>query len=153
MEEKVVKKENKKEYISTVGRRREAIARIRLYDNPKEDILPDRQIKKGQIFVNGIEIEKYFGGESSKFSYLEPYRVTNTLNKFATTIKVSGGGREGQLGAVILGIARALAKYDIERFRKILKKKRMLTRDPRTRERRKVGTGGKARRMKQSPKR
>ncbi|MEK7526737.1 MAG: 30S ribosomal protein S9, partial [Patescibacteria group bacterium] len=62
-------------------------------------------------------------------------------------------GRVGQLGATILGIARTIEKMNSEKYRPALKKAGLLTRDDRTRERRKVGTGGKARRKKQSPKR
>ena len=66
---------------------------------------------------------------------------------------VAGGGLSGQLDAAVLGMARALDKLDPEKFHPILRSKGYLTRDPRTRERRKVGMGGKARRKKQSPKR
>src|SRR3989344_3507251 len=62
-------------------------------------------------------------------------------------------GKTGQLDAIILGLARALDKIDREKFHTALKKKGMLTRDPRVKERRKVGMGGKSRRRKQSPKR
>ncbi len=64
-----------------------------------------------------------------------------------------GGGSKGQLGATVHGIARALSKLDTETLRPPLKKAGLLTRDPRKRERRKVGMGGKARRKRQSPKR
>lgn len=154
-ETKIVKTQNnKKIFISVVGRRREAKARVRLYPDIKEDILwGDKTINKGQIFVNQKPIEEYFSSEVEKVSYSEPLRTTNTLGKFTFTIKVEGGGKNGQLEALVNGIARALEKYDKEKFRPILKKKGFLTRDARTRERRKVGRGGKARRLKQSPKR
>lgn len=84
---------------------------------------------------------------------MEPFRATNTIGKYSLTIKVEGGGKSGQLEAVVHGISRALQLLDKEKFRPILKKKGFLTRDARVRERRKVGTGGKARRKKQSPKR
>jgi|SRR3989344_1981511 len=162
IEEKVTKtrsdlakaKNNKKEYIVAVGRRREAVARVRLYPDLKEDLLwGETPVKKGEIFVNKKPIEQYFSLPSEQVVYKEPLRVTNTLNKYIMTIVVNGGGRSGQLGAVIHGISRVLIKIDSEKFRPILKKKGFLTRDSRTRERRKVGTGGKARREKQSPKR
>lgn len=155
IEEKVTKvKNNKKEYIVAVGRRREAVARVRLYPDLKEDMLwGETPVKKGEIFVNKKPIEQYFSLPSEQVSYKEPLRVTNTLNKYTMTIIVNGGGQSGQLGAVIHGISRVLIKVDSEKFRPILKKKGFLTRDSRTRERRKVGTGGKARRAKQSPKR
>lgn len=154
-EKKPIKTQNqKKSFISVVGRRREAKARVRLYPEIKEDILwGEKTIGKGQIFVNQKTIEEYFSSEVEKASYTEPLRTTNTLGKFTFTIKVEGGGKNGQLEALIHGIARALVKYDKEKFRPTLKKKGFLTRDARTRERRKVGRGGKARRLKQSPKR
>ena len=132
----------KKDYIPTVGRRREAVARVRLY--PKGS---------GAIPVNAKPIEEYFRGEVNKVAYMTPFVITDTVNKLDTTVKVAGGGPSGQLGAVVHGIARAIEKFDKEKYRPLLKKKGLLTRDSRTRERRKVGMGGKARRKKQSPKR
>jgi len=148
------KKEVKQDFIHTVGRRKEAIARVRLYENVKTELLwGDLAIKKGDIVINGIPAEKYFSGEISKVQYTEPFRVTNTVDKFAITVKVQGGGLRGQLDALILGVSRALSKLDREKFRPILKKKGFLKSDARVIERRKIGTGGKARRKKQSPKR
>lgn len=147
-------KKTNKNYIRAVGRRREAVARVRLYPSIKEGVMfGEQEVKKGELYVNKLPIEKYFPGVLAKVSYLEPFRITNTLGKFAATIQVSGGGKEGQLEAVVHGLSQALSAYDLEKFRKILKKKGFLTRDARIRERRKVGTGGKARRKKQSPKR
>jgi small subunit ribosomal protein S9 len=128
-------------YIPAVGRRKKAIARIRLFR------------KKGDTLVNDKPIAEYFPGEVAKTFYLDPFRVCNVVDKYHATIKVVGSGRAGQLGAVIHGLSRSLVKADQEKFRPILKKKGFLTRDPRKKERRKVGTGGKARRKKQSPKR
>lgn len=143
----------KKNFIFAVGRRREAVARVRLYVNPKEDVVwGELSLKKGDIVVNQLPIEKYFATQVSKASYTEPFRITNTLGKLVATIKVEGGGKQGQLGAIVQGITRALVLYDKD-FRPVLKKKGLLTRDARVRERRKVGMGGKARRKKQSPKR
>lgn len=132
----------KANYIYSVGRRREAVARVRLYPR-----------KKGKTTVNNLLIEQYFPGEVFENLYLEPLRVCNLIDKYLITIKVNGSGKRGQLGAVVHGISRALVKLDEEKFRSVLKKHGFLTRDPRMRERRKVGTGGKARRKKQSPKR
>jgi small subunit ribosomal protein S9 len=75
------------------------------------------------------------------------------MNRFATTIKTSGGGLMGQLDAIVLGISRALEKVDQEKFRPILKKRGFMTRDPRAKQRRKAGFAGKSRAKKQSPKR
>ncbi|MDP2649558.1 MAG: 30S ribosomal protein S9 [bacterium] len=148
------KKNQNKDYIATVGRRREAVARVRLYKNIKEGLMfGGFPVKKGEILVNKMPIEKYFSGEVAKVLYIQPFQITNTLGKFATTIVVSGGGKKGQLMASIHAISRALSLFDTDKLRKILKKKGLLTRDSRIRERRKVGMGGKARRKKQSPKR
>ncbi len=148
----VEKKDSKKEYIFAVGRRRAAIARVRLYAKAESVAWADQTVKLGEIFVNGKKIEEYFSGDVTKVKYLKPFEITNTLNKFITTIVVEGGGKNGQLDAAVLGISRALSTHDKE-FRPKLKVKGLLTRDSRARERRKVGTGGKARRTKQSPKR
>lgn len=154
-EEKIIqeKKNKKKDFIFSVGRRREAVARVRLYPTITEGMTwNDLVIKKGEIYVNGKPIDQYFSAESDKVSYKEPFRVTNTINRYTVTVKIVGGGKSGQLDALIHGVARVLEKAD-EKFRPILKKKGFLTRDARVRERRKVGMGGKARREKQSPKR
>lgn len=141
----------KKDYVFAVGRRKEAVARVRLY--PKDSIVwGGVEVKKGDIIVNKRSALEYFGKEAEK-SFKSPLTVTNTEKKFAITVVAVSGGKAGQLGATILGIARALDKFDKEKFHSILKKKGLLTRDPRVRERRKVGMGGKARRKKQSPKR
>lgn len=141
-------------YFEAVGRRREATARVRLYvvkDGPVN--IGEIEVSKGAVLVNGRPAESYFPGDVYKKMYLEPFRTTNTMNRFATSIKVSGGGLVGQLGAVILGVSRALEKVDKEKFRPILKKRGFMTRDPRAKERRKAGRAGKARARKQSPKR
>lgn len=144
----------KKDYILTIGRRRSAIARVRLFTEIKADAKwGDHPLKKGEMIVNQKPISEYFSGEVMRYAYTEPLRVVNAQNKYAFTIQVDGGGPQGQLEAVVLGIARALVALDSGEYRKTLKTKGFLTRDARVRERRKVGTGGKARRKKQSPKR
>lgn len=140
----------KKDYVFAVGRRKESVARVRLY--LKDSIAWGVEVKKGEIIVNKRSALEYFGKEAEKV-LREPLRVTNTEKKFAVTVVAQGGGKVGQLGAITLGIARALDKFDKEKFHSILKKRDFLTRDARVRERRKVGMGGKARRKKQSPKR
>ncbi len=156
-EVQVVKKNKntKKDYIFAVGRRKEAVARVRLYKTVKDGLMwGQTSIKKGEILVNEKPVSDYFGGEVSRHLYTEPLRLTNThqLN-FSCTIKVAGGGPSGQLQAVIAGIANALNKLDTEKHRPILKKRGLLAHDARVRQRRKVGMGGKSRRKKQSPKR
>lgn len=144
---------DKKNYQIAVGRRKGAIARLRLYENLKEILLIDEQtVKKGDVFVNGKKIEDYFKGSTAKATYEEPFRITNTLGKYTITVKVVGGGHVGQMDAFIHALSRALSSLD-EKNKQILKKKGFLTRDARVRERRKVGMGGKARRKRQSPKR
>ncbi|MBI4078956.1 MAG: 30S ribosomal protein S9 [Candidatus Levybacteria bacterium] len=133
----------KKDYIFAVGRKKESSARVRLYPSGE----------KGVITVNGQPIETYFPGNVAKAQYMAPFFLTKTNDVFMVTVKVAGGGKSGQLSAVTHGIARALALYSKDAFRPILKLHGLLTRDARVRERRKVGTGGKARRQKQSPKR
>ena len=146
------KKASKKDFIFATGRRRAAVARIRLY-TVATNIPWSENAKKGDILVNGKPIEEYFSGEVSKARYSEPFKVTNTLGKYITTIRVVGGGPQGQLEAVIHGISRALNTLEPQSYHGILRKRGFLTRDARVRQRRKVGMGGKSRREKQSPKR
>lgn len=122
------------------GRRKTATARVWL------------KKEKGVILVNEKPIEEYFPSAVSKNVYEEPMRVVNRIGQLSGTIKVQGGGRKAQLGAIVLGLSRALAINEPS-FRQILAKKKFLTRDPRKKERRKYGHAGKARKMKQSPKR
>jgi len=147
------KKTVKGEYISAVGKRKESVARVRLYQTVKYGLLvAGEKVKKGEIFVNDKKIENYFSGAVSKAHFLEPLKITNSLDKYVLTFKVAGGGQSGQLDAVIHAISRVLSLVD-PKNRQILKKRGFLTRDSRIRERRKVGMGGKARRKRQSPKR
>lgn len=139
---KKTKKDKKEKYLYAIGRRKTATARVRLYI-----------AKKGEVEVNGKPIENYFPGEISKIMYLSPLKTCNVIGKHLITIKVKGAGKAAQAGAVVHGLARVLVKLDEEKFKPILKKRGFLTRDPRMKERRKAGTGGKARRQKQSPKR
>ncbi len=134
------KNKKKKAFVFTVGRRKTAVARIRLYHG------------KGETLVNDQPIAKYFSGEITKTFYQQPFTLTETLGKYYATIKVVGSGQRAQLGAVVHGLARALDK-DNQSFHSVLKKNKLLTRDPRAKERRKVGQMGKARKKKQSPKR
>lgn len=144
----------KKDYVFAVGRRKESVARVRIYKAVKDDLMWDSvQIKKGDILVNKLPISKYFGTETMRHLYTEPLRVANAQNKYTITIQVAGGGKAGQLVAATHGMARALSEIDPENHRPALKKQGFLVRDSRARQRRMVGTGGKARRAKQSPKR
>lgn len=133
--------ESKQKYVSAVGRRKEATARLRLFNG------------KGENIVNGKPVSEFFPGETAKSLYLKPLIETETLNKYYFSAVCSGGGNKGQLEAVVMGLARALVKADAEKNKPVMKKLGFLTRDSRTRQRRNVGMGGKARRKKQSPKR
>jgi len=135
------KKTLKPKTIFSVGRRKTASARVRLFKGT------------GEIIVNDRPIGQYFSGivASKMFNY--PFELTNTVGKYDATIKVVGSGLQAQLDAVVHGLARALDKDHKDLFHSTLKKAKLLTRDPRERERRKPGLGGKARRKKQSPKR
>lgn len=136
------------DYIYAIGRRKQASARARLY----KEIKSSYDFKKGDVIVNGKKIEEYFKGEIAKAYYLQPLRTVDALTKYAFTLRVQGGGSSSQLDAVILAISKALVKAD-DKYKILLRKKGLLTTDARVKERRKVGTGGKARRKKQSPKR
>lgn len=141
-------------YYEAVGRRKEASCRVRLYVvNDASIVVNGTSFEKGAMVVNGRPVESYFPGEVAKKTYMEPFRTTNTLKRFAVSITVAGGGPAGQLGAVLHGISRALENVDKEKFRPILKKRGFLTRDSRIKQRRKAGFAGKARARKQSPKR
>ena len=121
-----------------VGRRKEAVARVRL------------QKGKGQFVVNGRPIAQYFPNEEARLE--RPFKITETQGKYFATIKVEGSGKAGQLDAVIHGLSRALILAQPE-TRPALKKAGLLMRDPRVKERRKYGRAQKARKGKQSPKR
>ena len=126
--------------VSAVGRRKEAIARVRLLSG------------NGQITINGKPVGEYFPGTVFQKLYQKPLEITRTSGKYTISVKVKGGGQVSQLGAVIHGISRALAKANPE-ARVALKREGLLTRDARVKERRKYGHAQKARAKKQSPKR
>ncbi len=149
------------QYYESVGRRRESVARVRLYIVGKDKTAMVKgekekekmKVKAGEIMVNGIEYGKKFNSLHERAALLAPLKLTGTADRFAISIHIEGGGRKGQLEASVHGLSRALNSADMDEFRPLLKKNGFLRRDPRIRERRKVGTGGKARRQKQSPKR
>lgn len=125
---------------NVVGRRKEAVARVRL------------SLGNGQIVVNSKPIAEYFPSLVLQKLYLKPLEITKTLGKYTVSVKIAGGGKVSQLGAVIHGISRAIAKAEPS-LRTIIKKEGLLTRDARVKERRKYGNAQKARAKKQSPKR
>ena len=121
------------------GRRKTSTARVYLSEG------------KGNILVNDIPLEEYFGREVAKILVMQPLVLLNISSKFDIMVKVSGGGSFGQAGAIRHGISRALEKFDPE-FRPSLKSAGYLTRDSRQVERKKVGLV-KARKSKQFSKR
>ena len=149
----VVKKEKIANYIHSVGRRKSAVARVRLYNTGAKLVVEGAEYKKGDLVVNGKIVTEYFKYAPYAPRYNKILVDTDTAGKFVITAKVVGGGVSSQIDAVVHGIARALDKLDTEKYHPILKEMDYLTRDPRERERRKVGNAGKARRKKSSPKR
>ncbi len=131
----------KQDFTYAVGRRKQSSARVRVFRG------------KGENTVNTKLSTEYFSGQAFSKLLAKPFGVTETSDKYYFSARVVGGGKVGQLEAVILGISRALAKISPDKFKFSLRKANLLTRDSRVRQRRMVGTGGKARRKKQSPKR
>ncbi|MFH0773201.1 MAG: 30S ribosomal protein S9 [bacterium] len=151
----MVKKTKNVLYYEGVGRRKTSVALVRLYIPGKDKtvMVGETKIKEGEVWVNNKKIEEMFPALYQKVQYLKPLKIVKAEDRFCISITVSGGGKNGQLDAIGHGLARALEKTDKETVRPLLKKEMLLKRDPRARQRRKVGTGGKARRAKQSPKR
>ena len=115
-----------KPLIQTTGRRKEAVARVRLRPGT------------GVVVINGRPIENYFTIASHRQSATEALRLTQTADVYDVDANIGGGGISGQAGALRLGIARALVALDDE-MRPQLKKAGLLTRDSREKERRKYG--------------
>ena len=112
-----------------VGRRKEAVARVRLVPGT------------GTILVNHRSCEDYFPRETLRLSIKSPLLLTHQLGKYNVIVNVTGGGITGQAGAIQLGIARALIKLDAAN-RIGLHGAGLLTRDPRMKERKKYGQKG-----------
>ena len=119
------------------GRRKTAVARVRLASGT------------GKILINGRTFENYFPVETQRVIASQPLSVTGTSDKFDAHITVTGGGPNGQAGAVRHGLARALLTVDAN-LRPILKAEGLLTRDPRRRERKKYGQPGARKRFQYS---
>ena len=109
-----------------VGRRKKAIARVRLIPG------------EGKIVINGRDIDNYFGLETLKMTVRQPLALTSMEGRYDVLVNVYGGGLAGQAGAIRHGISRALVKADPE-LRPAVKKAGFLTRDPRMKERKKYG--------------
>ncbi len=122
------------EQINALGRRKTAVARV--YVNTG----------KGNITINGKELENYFVEETLQFIVKQPLEVTNTLAEYDIKVNLDGGGIKGQAEALRLGIARALCAINAE-YRPALKAAGFLTRDSREVERKKPGQPGARRRF------
>lgn len=125
-----------KVYYAT-GRRKTSAARVFL------------RTGKGNLEINGFKAEEYLKRMQSKMVIQQPFDVVNMIGKFDAFITVTGGGENGQTGAIRLGIARALTAFD-PALRPALKKAGYLTRDPREVERKKYGKAGARRRYQYS---
>ena len=117
-------------FYSGTGRRKTAIARVRL--------LPG----EGEIVINGRSLDEHFGNAVNEAEVRMPFRVTGTEGRFNVMVKVEGGGVTGQAGAIRHGIARALLEVDDAANRVPLRQAGLLTRDPRMKERKKYGQPG-----------
>ena len=115
--------------VTATGRRKEAVARVRLLPGP------------GTILVNNRSYEEYFPREALRLAIRSPLLVTHQLGKYNVLVNVDGGGLTGQAGAIRLGIARALLLLD-PAHRAGLRGGGLLTRDPRMKERKKYGLKG-----------
>jgi small subunit ribosomal protein S9 len=119
------------------GRRKTAVARVRLATGT------------GKIVVNGRTFENYFPAESLRMAASQPLTTTGTAGKYDAQVSVTGGGPNGQAGAVRHGLARALLAADAA-LRPLLKAEGLLTRDSRMRERKKYGQPGARKRFQYS---
>ena len=128
----MAKKSEKRAFIGT-GRRKSSVARVILTPG------------SGKITVNGRDVNEYMPFEVLVMDLKQPLELTNNLTTFDIECNVTGGGFSGQTGAIRLGITRALMEYDEanegneDSYRKTLKKAGMVTRDPRSKERKKPG--------------
>jgi small subunit ribosomal protein S9 len=125
---------SKPHYVWGVGRRKTAVARVRIAPG------------SGKIEVNGKTINDHFSAETDRKRIFGPLEVTQTGGKMDVWVNATGGGLTGQAGAMVLGLARALAKYDAGLEPK-LREHGFLTRDSRMKERKKYGQRGARRRF------
>jgi small subunit ribosomal protein S9 len=123
----LVQPETQQQYYYGTGKRKSAIARVRLYADDS-----------GPILVNGKPMEEYFNWEPWQVTINEPFRVTNTLRRFRVVVRVLGGGVHAQAEAIRHGIARALVAHD-ETLKPQLRRYGLITRDPRIKESKKYG--------------
>ena len=115
-----------KPYFYGTGRRKDSVARVRVYTGT------------GKVTINDRDIDNYFGLETLKLIVRSPLVLLGLEGKYDVVVRVSGGGVSGQAGAIRHGLARALLQQN-EENRSVLKKAGVLTRDPRMKERKKYG--------------
>ena len=115
-----------KPYFYGTGRRKDSVARVRVYTGT------------GKITINDRDIDNYFGLETLKLIVRSPLVLLGLEGKYDVVVRVSGGGVSGQAGAIRHGLSRALLLQSDEN-RSVLKKAGFLTRDPRMKERKKYG--------------
>jgi small subunit ribosomal protein S9 len=123
-------------YYEAVGRRKESVARVRVYTRKSTDTPVSED--KALIIVNGKPYFEHFKDPRLQIIVELPLRKLKSLNRFKATVKVSGGGISGQADAIKHGLSRALVLFDAN-FSKKLRKAGFLTRDARVKERRKYG--------------
>lgn len=121
------KKSTSSRYVEAVGRRKTAVARVRVFP-----------ASKGGFLVNQKTLEQYFPTLEARYAAAAPFAVLSKSPAYRVEIRVSGGGISAQAGAIAHGLARALVKEDAAR-RPLLKQQQLLRRDPRMKERRKFG--------------
>src|SRR5687767_3284211 len=121
-------------YIWGVGRRKSSVARVRI------------ALGSGKIEINGRELNDYLTAERDRKAIFGPLEVTNTAGKMDVKVNADGGGPSGQTGAIVMGLGRALAKYD-NSPEVALRNAGYLTRDSRMKERKKYGQRGARRRF------
>jgi len=132
--------EFKGKYVSAIGRRKQAVAQVRLYKNGE-----------GRVLINNQELHRYFTVPSYTDAILKMLKISGLENALDLSIIIQGGGKRGQADAVKHGVARALLLVD-KNLKPALKVESLLTRDPRKKERKKPGLK-KARRAEQWSKR
>ena len=115
-----------KPYFYGTGRRKDSVARVRVYTGT------------GKVPINDRDIDNYFGLETLKLIVRSPLVLLGLEGKYDVVVRVSGGGVSGQAGAIRHGLSRALLQFNPE-LRSTLKKAGFLTRDPRMKERKKYG--------------
>ena len=121
--------------VNALGRRKSAVARVY--------VVPG----KGDITINGRELNDYFKEDALRYIVNQPFEVTGTTAQFDVKVNLDGGGIKGQAEALRLGISRALCEIDKEAYRPALKAAGFLTRDAREVERKKPGQPGARRRF------